>query len=76
MCMSNFLFTPVLKDLHCLAAHQEKDCIQDFAFDFLNACKDVPLDPYLRELLVKQANTRTLRFNTKNLLQIPQTNLK
>ena len=31
---------------------------------------------YLRELLVKQANTRTLRSNTKNLLQIPHTNLK
>ena len=31
---------------------------------------------YLRELLVKQANTRTLRSNTKNLLQIPLTNLK
>ena len=28
------------------------------------------------ELLVKQANTRTLRSNTKNLLQIPLTNLK
>ena len=32
---------------------------------------------YLKELLVKQAcNTRTLRTNTKNLLQIPLTNLK
>ena len=31
---------------------------------------------YLRELLVKQANTRTLRSNTKNVLQIPITNLK
>ena len=31
---------------------------------------------YLRELSVKQANTRTLRSNTKNLLQIPLTNLK
>ena len=31
---------------------------------------------YLRELLVKQANTRTLRSNTKNLLQIPHTNLE
>ena len=31
---------------------------------------------YLRELLVKQGNTRTLRSNTKNLLQIPHTNLK
>ena len=30
----------------------------------------------LRELLVKKANTRTLRSNTKNLLQIPLTNLK
>ena len=31
---------------------------------------------YLRELLVKQANTRTLRSNTKNLLETPLTNLK
>ena len=31
---------------------------------------------YLRELLVKQANTRTLRSNTKNTLQIIYTNLK
>ena len=31
---------------------------------------------YLRELLVKQANTRTLRSNTKNLLKIPLTKLK
>ena len=30
----------------------------------------------LLELLVKQANTKTLRSNTKNLLQIPLTNLK
>ena len=27
-------------------------------------------------VIVKQANTRTLRSNTKNLLQIPLTNLK
>ena len=31
---------------------------------------------YLRELLVKQANTRTLRSNTKSLLPIPHTYLK
>ena len=31
---------------------------------------------YLRELLVKEANIRTLRSNTKNVLQIPHTNLK
>ena len=30
----------------------------------------------LRELFVKHANTRTLRSDTKNLLQIPLTNLK
>ena len=30
----------------------------------------------LRELLVKQANTKTLRSNTKNLLQVPLTDLK
>ena len=31
---------------------------------------------YLGELLVKQANTRTLRSNSKYLLQIPLTDLK
>ena len=30
----------------------------------------------LRELLVNHANTMNLRSNTKNLLQIPDTNLK
>ena len=31
---------------------------------------------YLRELLIKQAKTRTLRSNSRNLLQMPHTNLK
>ena len=39
-------------------------------FFLTNFCQD------LGELLVIQANTRTLRSNTKNLLQIPLTNLK
>ena len=39
-----------------------------------NYQKCAPLD--LRELLVKQANTRTLRSNTTNLLHIPLTNQK
>ena len=65
--------TPVLKDLHWLPIRKRIEfkillltfkCMQGIA----------PL--YLRELLVKQANTRTLRSNTKNLLQIPLTNLK
>ena len=65
--------TPVLKDLHWLPIRKRIEfkillltfkCMQGYA----------PL--YLRELLVKQANTRTLRSNTKNLLQIPLTNLK
>ena len=30
----------------------------------------------MRELIVKQAYTRTLRSNIKNLLQIPHTNMK
>ena len=65
--------TPVLKDLHWLPIRKSIEfkillltfkCMQGYA----------PL--YLRELLVKQANTRTLRSNTKNVLQIPLTNLK
>ena len=31
---------------------------------------------YCTELLVKQATTMVLRSNTKNILQIPHTNLK
>ena len=57
-----------------LTAHQEKDWAQDSAFDFQIHARMCHL--YLRELLVKQGNTRTLRSNTKNLLQIPLTNLK
>ena len=47
-------------------------------FGGYNTINRIPLCAplYLRELLVKQANTRTLRSNTKNLLQIPLTNLK
>ena len=37
---------------------------------------DIHAEPQFKALLVKQANTRTLRSNTKNLLQIPLTNLK
>ena len=32
--LPNIHITPVLKDLHSLAAHQEKDRVQDSAFDF------------------------------------------
>ena len=45
---SMIYITPVLKD-SSLAAHQEKDWVQDSALDFQNACKDVPLYN-LREL--------------------------
>ena len=43
-----------------------------FWFWLSNACKDVLL---YTELLVKQATTRSLRSNTKNLLQVARTNL-
>ena len=65
--------TPVLKDLHWLPIRKRIDFkILLLTFKCMQGC--APL--YLRELLVKQANTRTLRSNTKNLLQIPLTNLK
>ena len=65
--------TPVLKDLHWLPIRKRIELkILLLTFKYMQGC--APL--YLRELLVKQANTRTLRSNTKNLLQIPHTNLK
>ena len=65
--------TPVLKDLHWLPIRKRIEFkILLLTFKCMQGC--APL--YLRELLVKQANTRTLRSNTKNLLQIPLTNLK
>ena len=65
--------TPVLKDLHWLPIRKRiefKNLL--LTFKCMQGC--APLS--LRELLVKQANTRTLRSITKNLLQIPLTNLK
>ena len=65
--------TPVLKDLHWLPIRKRIEFkILLLTFKCMQGC--VPL--YLRELLVKQANTRTLRSNNKNVLQIPLTNLK
>ena len=65
--------TPVLKDLHWLPIRKRIEFkILLLTFKCMQGC--APL--YLRELLVKQASTRTLRSNTKNLLQIPLTNLK
>ena len=65
--------TPVLKDLHWLPIRKRIEFkILLLTFKCMQVC--APL--YLRELLVKQASTRTLRSNTKNLLQIPLTNLK
>ena len=65
--------TPVLKDLHWLPIRKRIEFkILLLTFKCMQGC--APL--YLRELLVKQANTRTLRSNTKNLLQIPLTNQK
>ena len=65
--------TPVLKDLHWLPIRKRIEFkILLLTFKCMQGC--APL--YLRELLVKQANTRTLRSNTKNLLQIPLTHLK
>ena len=65
--------TPVLKDLHWLPIRKRIEFkILLLTFKCMQGC--APL--YLRKLLVKQAKTRTLRSNTKNLLQIPLTNLK
>ena len=65
--------TPVLKDLHWLSIRKRIEFkILLLTFKCMQGC--APL--YLRELLVKQANTRTLRSNTTNLLQIPLTYLK
>ena len=64
--------SPVLKDLHWLPIRKMIEFnILLLTFKCMQGC--APL--YLRELLAKQANTRTLRSNTKNLLQIPLTNL-
>ena len=64
--------TPV-KDLHWLPIRKRIEFkILRLTFKCMQGC--APL--YSRELLVKQAITRTLRSNTKNLLQIPLTNLK
>ena len=63
----------VLKDLHWLPIRKRIEFkILLLTFKCMQGC--APL--YLRELLVKQANNRTFRSNTKNLLQIPLTNLK
>ena len=65
--------TPVLIDLHWQPIRKRIEFkILLLTFKSMQGC--APL--YLRELLVKQANIRTLRSNTKNLLQIPLTNLK
>ena len=65
--------TPTLKDLHCLPIRERIEFkILLLTFKCMQGC--APL--YLRELLIKQANTRPLRSNTKNLLQIPHNNLK
>ena len=62
--------TPVLKDLHWLPIRKRIEFkILLLTFKCMQGC--APL--YLRKLLVKQANTRTLR---SNVLQIPNTNLK
>ena len=55
--------TPVLKDLHWLPIRKRIELkILLLTFKCMQGC--APL--YLRELLVKQANTRSLRSNTKN----------
>ena len=59
--------TPVLKDLHWLPIRKRIEFkILLLTFKCMQGC--APL--YLRELLVKQANTRTLSSNTRNLLQM------
>ena len=65
--------TPVLKDFHWLPITKRIDFeILHLTFKCMQGC--APL--YLRELLLKQVNSRTLRSNTKNPLQIPLTDLK
>ena len=51
-----------------------KDWVEDSAFYFQIHAQMCPL--YMRELYVKPANSKTLRSNTKNLLQITHTNRK
>ena len=56
-----------------------QDTNQCFILNIIVLCgPDFEFAPllYLRELLAKQANTRTLRSDTENVLQIPHTNLK
>ena len=60
--------TPILKDLHW-----KRFEFKILLFTFKCMRGSAPL--YLKELLVNQTNTRTLRSNTKNLLQIPHTDL-
>ena len=65
--------TPVLKAFYWLFIRKRIEFkILLLTFKCMQGC--APL--YLRELLVKQVNTRTPRSNTKNLLHIPHTNLK
>ena len=64
--------TSVLKDLHWLPIRKRIEFLP-FYFWLSNACKDVPL--YTWGCLIKQANARTLRSNTKKVLQIPHTDL-
>ena len=67
---SNDHITPVLKDLHWLPIRKRIEFkILHLTFKCMQGCALL----YLRELLVKQANTRTLWSNTKNLLQILHT---
>ena len=65
--------TPVLKDLHWLPIRKRFEfMILLLTFKCMQECASL----YLRELLVQQANTMTLRSNTKNSLQIPHMYLK
>ena len=59
--------TPVLKDLHWLPIRKRIEFkILLLTFKCMQGC--APL--YLRELLVKQANTRTLRSNTQSFSEL------
>ena len=64
--------TPILKKIHRLLIRKKIE----FKILLLTfKCMQGSAPPYVRELLVRQASTRTLRSNIKNLLQIPHTNL-
>ena len=56
--------------------HNNLKRFDDRAFCAYAPCMQGSAPLYLRELLVKQANTTNIRSNTRNLSYIPHSNLK